>query len=282
VLRLTAEYADNAEKTLHFSANSACSAVNVFSETLIHSVLSVSELDNVCVVLVATRNPLNIGAVARIMANFGFQHLRVVKPYDVAFREARSAVGAAGLLANAQEYDSVADAVADCSLVVGTTAAQRRDLKQVMHPVVRGAELIRGHLRNGRIALLFGSEKRGLSRADLSHCQWLIHIPTSKEYPSLNLAQAVAVCLYELSREQKLGREPTPERATAAELERITALFVECLGASGYMDERSGRTRGEKVRQLIRRLEVSGADAELLLGMLRQIAWRVKAHHKGH
>jgi tRNA/rRNA methyltransferase len=163
--------------------------------------LSTSELENLRVVLVATRNPLNIGAVARIMANFGFLHLRVVKPYDVAFREARSAVGAAKLLAKAEEYDSVAEAVGDCALVVGTTAAQRRDLHQIMQPVVRGAELIRGGLTKQRVALLFGSEKRGLSNADFSHCQWLIHIPTSEEYPSLNLAQAVAVCLYELARD---------------------------------------------------------------------------------
>src|ERR1039457_5543999 len=84
--------------------------------------------DHLRVVLVATRNPLNIGAAARAMANFGFARLRVVKPYDVAFREARSAVGAAPLLARAEEFSSVADAVADATLVVGTTSLGHREL----------------------------------------------------------------------------------------------------------------------------------------------------------
>lgn len=80
------------------------------------------------VVLVAARSPLNIGAAARAMSNFGFKHLRVVTPYQVAFREAKSAVGASTLLKNAGEYKSIAEAVADCSLVVGTTAARTRKL----------------------------------------------------------------------------------------------------------------------------------------------------------
>src|ERR1039457_1226565 len=83
-------------------------------------------LDNLRVVLVATRNPLNIGAAARAMSNFGVRRLRVVNPYEAAFREARSAVGAAGLLARAEQYGSVAEAVADCRLVGGTTAGGGR------------------------------------------------------------------------------------------------------------------------------------------------------------
>jgi len=84
--------------------------------------------DHLRVVLVEARNPLNIGAAARAMSNFGVRHLRVVNPYEVAFRQARSAVGAADLLATAEEYKSVAEAVADCRLVVGTTAVGHRDL----------------------------------------------------------------------------------------------------------------------------------------------------------
>src|SRR5436190_2395095 len=92
------------------------------------------EFDRLYVVLVAARNPLNIGAAARAMANFGCQHLRVVNPYDVAFREARSAVGAAPLLKAAHEFPAVADAVADCSLVIGTTSVGHRELQ---HPIRR-------------------------------------------------------------------------------------------------------------------------------------------------
>jgi tRNA G18 (ribose-2'-O)-methylase SpoU len=85
------------------------------------------------VVLVSTRNPLNIGAAARAMSNFGFSNLRVVNPHDVAFQEARSAVGASELLRRAQHHQSLAAAVADCTLVVGTTAAQRRKLVHSLH-----------------------------------------------------------------------------------------------------------------------------------------------------
>ena len=101
------------------------------------------------VVLVATRNPLNIGAAARAMSNFGFSNLRVVSPYELAFREARSAVGASALLKNAQEYKSIAEAVADCSLVVGTTAAHNRKLDHELRPLDEGAIEVRKKLRSG-------------------------------------------------------------------------------------------------------------------------------------
>src|ERR1017187_4289674 len=121
-----------------------------------------AELERLCVVLVAPRNPLNIGAAARAMSNFGFLHLRVVNPYTVAFREARSAVGAASLLADAEEYSSVAEAVADCSLVVGTRAVGTRELQHPLRRLEDGARLIRRQLRAGKVGLLFGSEKVGL------------------------------------------------------------------------------------------------------------------------
>src|SRR5690348_5129969 len=162
-----------------------------------------ADFDRLRVVLVATRNPLNIGAAARAMSNFGFLHLRVVNPFELAFREARSAVGAASLLAQAEEFKSLNEAVADCSLVVGTTALSRRDPRHKVRDLRPGALLIRRHLRADRVALLFGSEKRGLSNADLSHCHWLLRIPTREEQRSMNLGQAVAVCLYELASSAK-------------------------------------------------------------------------------
>src|SRR5271168_4205016 len=138
-------------------------------------------LDGLCIVLVATRNPLNIGAAARAMSNFGFRRLRVVNPYEPAFREARSAVGASAVLASAEQYKSVAEAVGDCTLVVGTTAVRHRNLHHPLRRLEEGARLIRGRLRSSRVALLFGSEKFGLSNEDLSHCHWLVRIPTHEE-----------------------------------------------------------------------------------------------------
>jgi TrmH family RNA methyltransferase len=128
-------------------------------------------LDNLRVVLVAPRNPLNIGAVARAMSNFGVLRLRVVNPYEVAFRDARSAVGAAELLANAEQYTEVAEAVTDCKLVVGTTAvAVKRDLQHRLYRLDEGARTIKRQMKTAPVALLFGSERYGLSNEELSHC----------------------------------------------------------------------------------------------------------------
>src|SRR5271163_2727011 len=132
------------------------------------------------------------------MSNFGFRHLRVVNPYQPAFREARSAVGASDVLKSAEQFKTVAEAVADCTLVVGTTAVRHRNLQHPVRRLEDGARLIRKRIASSGVALLFGSEKVGLSNDDLSHCHWLTRIPTVDLSRSMNLGQAVAVCLYEI------------------------------------------------------------------------------------
>ena len=238
------------------------------------------ELDRLRVVLVDARNPLNIGAAARAMSNFGFLHLRVVNPYDVAFEGARSAVGAAAdVLANAQKFATVAEAVADCSLVVGTTAIGHRDLQHSIQRLEAGAPLIRSHLASATApcALLFGSEKFGLSNTDMSHCHWLMHIPTREEHFSMNLGQAVAICLYELIRDSAVALQSgkgTP--ATGAEVERIYETLLVALEASGYPKLNSSETFQAAVRRMVYRLQFHSGDAEFFLGMLRQIVWKLK------
>jgi tRNA/rRNA methyltransferase len=229
------------------------------------------------VVLVSPRNPLNIGAAARAMSNFGFLRLRVVNPYEVAFREARSAVGAASVLEAAEEFRSVAEAVADCTLVVGTTAVGRRELQQPLRRLEYGVRLIRRRLAASPVALLFGSEKFGLSNDDLSHCHWLMRIPTRAEHESMNLGQAVAVCLYELVRDGKAEslKPERAKRAAAGDLERVTQLLLEVLEKSGYVNPRTSGSTEEKIRRLVRRLDLTARDAEIWLGMLRQILWKV-------
>lgn len=229
-------------------------------------------------VLAGARNPLNIGAAARAMSNFGFGRLRVVNVYKVAFREARSAVGAAKLLKDAEEYTTVAEAVADCSLVVGTTAIRHRELHHPLVVLQEGARRIRKEISGGRVALLFGSEKYGLSNHEMSHCHWLMHIPTQADHISMNLGQAVAVALYEISR----GKKPPAEKrkiakANAGDVERITALLLEALRESGYIQPSAAESSEDKIRRLVRRLELEKHDAELWLGMLRQIGWKIHA-----
>jgi tRNA/rRNA methyltransferase len=235
--------------------------------------------NNLRVVLVSTRNPLNIGAAARAMANFGFARLLVVNPYDVAFREARSAVGAAPLLAKAEEFATLAEAVADCRLVVGTTSVGHRELQHPIRRLEYGARLMLRALPASPVALVFGSEKFGLSNEDLSHCHWLMRIPTVGQDLSMNLGQAVALCLYEMARDPKAaaGRPEKIRSATSVEMEQITLRLLDALGKSGYVNPVTAGSTDEKVRRLVRRLEISGRDVPVILGMLRQILWKLGA-----
>jgi tRNA/rRNA methyltransferase len=233
--------------------------------------------DRLCVVLVATRNPLNIGAAARAMSNFGFARMRVVNPFPAAFRDARSAVGASKVLTGAEEYATVAEAVADCTLVVGTTAVGRRTLQHPLQRLEHGARLIRKRMASDRVALLFGSEKRGLSNADFSHCHWLLHIPTSKGNISMNLGQAVAVCLYEFMRDVRAPQSvEKPAPASAAEVERMTAMLFDALYASGFLIRKPTSDAEERVRRLVRRLRLPARDMASWLGILHQIVWKLQ------
>lgn len=228
-----------------------------------------NEADNLRVVLVAARNPLNIGAAARAMSNFGFTRLRVVNCYGVAFREARSAVGAPQILTEAEEFSTVAEAVADCGLVVGTTAAEARKPTQPLHRLDAAGPLLNARLAVERVALLFGSEKRGLSNDDLNYCHWLIRIPTREAHASMNLGQAVAVCLYELIRAEHAPLTPNAQpQATGAALERMTNALLSTLQASGYTKPGTEAVTEEKMRRLVRRMNLSEEDAVLWTGML--------------
>lgn len=228
-------------------------------------------------VLVATRNPLNIGAAARAMSNFGFARLRVVNPFDPSYREARSAVGASPVLEAAEQFATVADAVADCSLVIGTTSATRRELQHPLYTLIAGAPFLRKALGHGRVALLFGSEKTGLHNEDLAHCHWLLRIPTHAQQPSMNLGQAVAICLYELVRSSASAAKPKmPKRATSAEVERISLLLFKLMKASGYLYPKPVRTDMEKLRRLVLRMNISARDAATWQGILRKIVWKIE------
>ena len=182
-------------------------------------------MENLRVVLVGTRNPLNLGAVARAMSNFGATHLRVVQPYEKAYRSAVSAVGASAVMQHAGEFENVAEAVGDCWLVVGTTSVGNREIQHPLRSLEKAGAVLRKAMTNGKVALLFGSEKWGLSNESLSHCHWLVRIPTREEHRSMNLGQAAAVCLYEiargksgagLQRETEIGRASCRERVFTA------------------------------------------------------------------
>ena len=233
------------------------------------------------------RNPNNIGAAARAMHDFGFRHLRVVNEYAVPFASARSAVDASEVLGSAKEFGSVAEAVADCTLVVGTTAVGERALLHPLHALPEAAATIDEELaRGGRIALLFGSEKTGLSNDELSHCHWLLTIPMQQHedvrHPSMNLGQAVAVCLYELVRDRRAHVEAgVPAAAEAGEVERLTALLTEVLEQTGYTQRHPSNCDEAQIRRLVMRMGMTAADAPVWMGILRQMLWKLRGAQAG-
>jgi tRNA/rRNA methyltransferase len=243
------------------------------------------ELDRIVVVLVRARNPNNIGAVARAMHDFGFRTLRLVNDYAVPFETARAAVDASAVMAGATTFPSVAEAVADCTLVVGTTAVGERALQHPLFALPQAAEAIRGEMarveHGGRLALLFGSEKTGLSNDELSHCNWLLTIPMQQHedvrHPSMNLGQAVAVCLYELVRQKgALAEASAPVAAEAGEVERMTLLLTEVLEQTGYTKRHPANCDEAQIRRLVLRMGLTASDAPVWMGVLRQMLWKLR------
>lgn len=242
------------------------------------------------VVLVRARNPSNIGAVARAMHDFGFGRLRVVNEFAVPFAAARSAVDAGEVLAAAVEFDSVATAVADCSLVVGTTAVGDRALSHPLYPLHEAAGRMAEPLASAsdaRVAILFGSEKTGLSNEELSHCHCLLTIPMQQyddlRHPSMNLGQAVAVCLYELTRTIDNLPFALPARedmagiaAPAGAVERMMALLLEVLRTAEYDRHHPANSNDEAMRRMVLRMGISVVDLPVWMGLLRQVLWKLR------
>lgn len=250
--------------------------------------LSREHLARVAVVLVRARNPKNIGAVARAMHDFGFSDLRIVNEFLMPLEGARSAVDASAVLHAATTYATVAEAVADCALVAGTTAVGERVMEHPLFALNHAAPKLTEVLAQApseeaspRVAILFGSEKTGLSNEELSHCNWLTTIPmfqhAEQRHLSMNLGQAVAVCLYELVRERPLTRSlETAEAASSAEQERVLGLLSEVLEVADYIRHHPARSAPADLRRLILRMKMSRIDAPVWMGMLRQILWKLK------
>jgi tRNA/rRNA methyltransferase len=246
--------------------------------------------ERVVVVLVRARNPANIGAVARAMHDLGYSDLRVVNEYPVPFAAAKSAVDAAEVLARAGEFTALPEAIADCTLVVGTTAVGERRPEHPLYTLNQAAPLVAGALRSdpaARIALLFGSEKTGLSNEELSHCHWLMTIPMNQRgaarHLSMNLGQAAAVCLYTLAQNTPTQSDAAPTEANAAEaaapaaaLERMTAMLGEVLERSGYTRRHPANARPANVRRLVWRMALAASDAPVWTGILRQLLHALK------
>lgn len=250
--------------------------------------LSAAARSRLTVVLVGARNPQNIGAAARAMQDFGFGDLRVVNeftpPFEAAQLEAKSAVGAGHVMAAARQFDALPEAIADCGLIVGTTAIGGRELTQAIVTLQEAAPKMLAALEAAandgpKVALLFGSEKTGLTNEQLSHCSLLLTIPLfapeGARHLSMNLGQSVAVCLYELSREgfEQSRALPVMQRplASSGDRERLTQRLLELMQASGYARRFPANAREPVVRSLAGQLGETRDEAATWLGLIRHL-----------
>jgi tRNA/rRNA methyltransferase len=224
------------------------------------------------------------------MANFGLARLTVVDQFAPPWREARSAIGAPELLRAARETASLAEAVSACTLVVGTGSLTYRKPEQPVVELPDLAPLVERELaRGGRVAVVFGSEKHGMTREDLSLCHCLAVIPTHEGQPSMNLGQAVAVCLYEIAargpaaagggfgKTESEATEAEPAlSATSGNLEILGGLIQEAMEAAGYSPRSMQAANRHDLHLMLRRMTLSALDTRRALGLFRRILWRLR------
>ncbi len=233
-------------------------------------------LDNIRIVLVRPRGAGNIGSVARSMKNMGLKDLAIVgKGRTQSFWAMAMAVHAKNLLKEAQRFDTLREAVADCGLVMGTTCrgGLYRNHSQPLREVA--SEMVAAADRNSPpVALVFGPEDHGLDKHDLRYCQGLITIPTHPDYPSLNVAQAVMICVYEL---YLSSMERTPQqvlhRASAENVERLFDKMRSSLLKVGFLDSQNPDHILLALRRILGRAGLEEKDVRILNGLFHQVAW---------
>ncbi|NJK60845.1 MAG: RNA methyltransferase [Oscillatoriales cyanobacterium SM2_1_8] len=245
-------------------------------------------MENLRIVLVEPAGALNVGAAARVMQNMGLQNLVLVSPRcDWQGPQARLlAVRGTILLEQARVVSSLAEAVAGCQRVLGTAGRLDGGDRPVLGPAAGLAWV----LAAPQGAVVFGREDRGLSNAELRHCQQLLTIPTDPAYPSLNLAQAVAICGYQ-ARQLTIANPDPGDRGSQGASDLLHCAPVETMAdfyqelealllAAGYLYPHTAFRRMEKLRQLGDRLAPTVEEASLLRGIVRQLTWAVR-HSSG-
>lgn len=235
------------------------------------------------VVLVRPMYGGNIGSVCRAMKNMGLSTLAVVDPQDsVDWDEARMmAVHAGDILDARTTHASFAEAVADCVQVAGTTGREGVYRLHAQTPRDWAPRFLTS-ASSGPVAVAFGSEASGLSNDEVALCTQILRIPSSDDYPSLNLAQAVVVCLYELfvARDSfELPPEKHPE-AVHAHRERMLAMWDAMLHEVGFFEPDQADHMMMAVRRIFSRGRLSEADVNILMGISRQVQWAVGRREK--
>ena len=232
-------------------------------------------LDRCVIVLVGTTHPGNIGAAARAMRTMGLSQLRLVKPRHFPHEDATiRASGADEVLEATTVHDDLASAVGDCNLVMGASA-RLRGLDWPFYEPRKAAEQALQQAMTGKVAIVFGREKSGLSNTELQHCQYLIHIPSCEDFGSLNLGSAVQVLSYELRMCAMAGNIPPSERETelapAGEFEGFFQHLVAVITDIGYFNPENPRHLLRRLRRLFHRAELDHDELNILRGILAAV-----------
>ncbi len=241
--------------------------------------------DNIYFVLVEPRESGNIGASARAIKNMGFKNLCLVNPLSVITDEARRlACNALDVLNAAKTYDNLKDAIRDKSIIVGTTRRKGRR-RGVITPAEQGVKGIFDIARNNKVAILFGREDRGLFNEEVEECGFLLTIPTSREQPSLNLAQAVSIVAYELSKSEysvqqsAVGSQQSERLINHEELTALYSRIFEVLKLLEYISK-GDRNLEKKIMQnlkhFIGRAGLTEWELKMLHGICSQIEKKIK------
>ncbi len=230
------------------------------------------------IVLVDTNHPGNIGASARAMKNMGLREMRLVRPKCFPHAEATArASGAGDILEQARVFSTLEAAIADCGLVVGTSARQRHLPWEIVEPRECAARIV-ADARAGNVAVVFGSERYGLTNDELARCNLLVTIPTSTEYSSLNIAMAVQVIAYEIWLASRPGAPEPPPRdvplATAEEMTRLYAHIEQVLDEIDFRDRTGGGHLMARIRRLFNRAQLDQNEMNILRGILTAVQAR--------
>jgi TrmH family RNA methyltransferase len=231
-------------------------------------------LSNIRVALLSTSHPGNIGATARAMKTMGLTDLWLLNPLHFPDAEATArASGADDLLARAQVRHRLDDLLEDCRLVVGVSARTRSIPCPVLSPR-ECASMVSEESEHGRVAVLFGCEQSGLSNAEIDRCHYLVRIPASPVYASLNLAAAVQVIAYELfmahvtKESRELGCSPEHVPVSAGEMERFYEHLEATLVQLEFLDPDNPRQLMRRLRRLFNRARPDENEINILRGIL--------------